>query len=168
MLPISSTYKLVHQNFPRLSVFPDGYPMRTMRIVVCSCGWRWTVMLCHTAWVTDFHVIKVCFQLDRYACAKRRAPATLPLLRSPEHQARPWRLYVTSSTSNSSLLPTRSLYVSLLRPRIAVVAVLTDVAPTSGRGVVEHVRHGPHNHVVHSLRRQSAAWHVAILIQYSF
>ena len=32
---------------------------------------------------------------------------------------------------------------AIVRPRMAVVAVLTDVAPTSGRGVVEHVRRGP-------------------------
>jgi len=46
---------------------------------------------------------------------------------------------------------------AVVRPRTAVAAVLTDVAPTSGRGIVEHVRRGPHNHVVHSLRRQPAA-----------
>ena len=38
----------------------------------------------------------------------------------------------------------RSLHVPSLRPRMAVVAVVTDAAPTSGRGIVEHVRRGPH------------------------
>ena len=46
---------------------------------------------------------------------------------------------------------------AVVRPRMAVAAALSDVAPTSGRGVVEHVRRGPHNNVVHSIRRHLAA-----------
>ena len=54
--------------------------------------------------------------------------------------------------------PPAALYGhAVVRPRMAVAAALTDVAPTSGRGVVEHVRRGPHNNVVHSIRRHLAA-----------
>jgi len=54
--------------------------------------------------------------------------------------------------------PPAALYErAVIRPRMAVAAVLTDVAPTSGRGIVEHVRRGPHNNVVHSIRRHLAA-----------
>jgi len=63
----------------------------------------------------------------------------------------------TSVRDAVGLQPAALYGCAVVRPRMAVAAVLTDVPPTSGRGVVEHVRRGPHNNVVHSLRRHLAA-----------
>jgi len=155
VLPISSTYKLVHQNFPRLSVFPDGYPTHTMRS-------RMLLWLMVNGNALSRHMS---YRLTRYKGLLPVRPICMRYTTRAGHLATSRIVGASSTTATSAcdvvdlqlVAPPDALSVPPLRPRMAVVAVLTDVAPTSGRGVVEHVRQGPHNHVVHSLRRHSAA-----------